>query len=506
MHIRILSSCTGEKQHSPPGQLTQNDFRALHDADFAAIEATLDEWRTPARDLYTGSQHLRLLQGIGAASGLEVTLDIVSAGYGLIEGGRAIVPYECTFATMKTGEIDVWAKHLRLPEAAREWFCAEADLNLVLLGDAYLRSLGLTDQTQFAAPTLFLTGEGARKWVKGQGRARAVALANADAKRFSFGLVGLKGEVARRLLPRLADGQISVDSLFDSGFDLKEALAPVQAAPEVPEKRVATAHPFIDTVIQIPGSWWDKPHRQKLRYFIPEWDDLVDPDYDFATDTHAGGVSDWSNEAYAHQLYPEPNYDGILISKVVAEKSKKKKERINRLGVHRFLRVPREFPIMGDCGAFGYIMEEKPPYTTDEMLDYYTRLDFDMGVSLDHLIVSATHEQRQARFDLTLHNADEFLTGHRAAGLGWTPIGAVQGWDPASYAQGAAAMVAMGYKYIALGGMVRSTTKEILRVLDAVHRVVPSDVQMHLFGLARLGAMADFARLGVTSVDSALCF
>ena len=39
---------------------------------------------------------------------------------------------------------------------------------------------------------------------------------------------------------------------------------------------------------------------------------------------------------------------------------------------------------MGDCGAFGYINEKVPPYTTEEILDYYTRLDFDFGVSIDH--------------------------------------------------------------------------------------------------------------------------
>ncbi|EGV17225.1 hypothetical protein ThimaDRAFT_3257 [Thiocapsa marina 5811] len=54
----------------------------------------------------------------------------------------------------------------------------------------------------------------------------------------------------------------------------------------------------------------------------------------------------------------------------------------------------------------------------------------------------------------------------------------------------------MGYRYIAPGGLVRSPTKEILRVLEAVHQVVPEHVDMHLFGLARLGALGDFARLG----------
>src|SRR5262249_35077744 len=117
----------------------------------------------------------------------------------------------------------------------------------------------------------------------------------------------------------------------------------------------ARANAKVDRVIEIPQAWWDRPHRQKLRYFIPEWDDLVDPDYDFAADVHSGGTGDWSNEVYAHQIYPEPNYDGILVSRAVVQKSKKKHARINAMGVHRFLRVPRNFPIIGDCGAFDYI-------------------------------------------------------------------------------------------------------------------------------------------------------
>ena len=128
----------------------------------------------------------------------------------------------------------------------------------------------------------------------------------------------------------------------------------------------------MDRVINIPESWWKRPQKDRLSYFIPEWDDLVDPDYDFLNDKPSCGRSHWTNNVYAHQLYPEPAYDGILVSKLVAEARQDKAERINKLGVHRFFRVPENFPIMGDCGAFGYIKEEVPPYTTNEILDYYT--------------------------------------------------------------------------------------------------------------------------------------
>jgi len=130
-------------------------------------------------------------------------------------------------------------------------------------------------------------------------------------------------------------------------------------------------------------------------------------------------------------------------------------------------------------------------------------LDFDYGVSIDHLIVKATASEKHERYELTINNAEEFLREHKKRGLPWTPIGAVQGWDPESYAAAAKQLVAMGYEYIALGGLVRTPTTEVLRLLEKVHPVVPSHVQMHLFGLARINAMDAFAKLGVTSVDSA---
>src|SRR5262249_6130255 len=156
----------------------------------------------------------------------------------------------------------------------------------------------------------------------------------------------------------------------------------------------------------------------------------------------------WANQVYAHQLYPEPGYDGILISRIVAEHSKRKAARLGKMGVHRHLRVPTSFPVMGDCGAFGYIDQTMPPYCTRGIVDYYTRLGFDYGVSVDHLIVSSSHAQREFRYELTLQNAEEFLKEHHASALPWEPVGAVQGWDPSSYARAASRCVQLGYRYI----------------------------------------------------------
>ena len=506
MRILVITSCTGDKGNKSPGQLTVDDFR-LGAEHVRAREAELEEYMLPAGEMYTGQQHVRLMRGVTACrEGKTAKVDpwVLSAGYGMIPEDRMIAPYECTFRGMKVGEIRSLADVLHVPVDFRNVVSQEYDLGLILLGDSYLRACDLTQDVAFGGPTLFFCGTGMQKKLSVIDRVKIVTLSNAEATRFPCGLIGLKGELAHRIFVGLVGGKLTPKKLTRAKADVLALLDDGKATPAKPEKKpTMRPNPNVDKVIQIPNLWWDKPHRKKLCYFIPEWDDLVDPDYDFLTDTHSGGRSNWANEVYAHQMYPQPNYDGLLMSRAVAEKSKAKKERINEMGVHRMLRVPREFPIMGDCGAFDYMMDDVPPYSTEDVLDYYTRLDFDFGVSVDHLIVTATEHQKKERYELTINNAEEFLKQHRKAKLPWEPIGAVQGWDPDSYGKAAKQYVKMGYKYIGLGGLVRSSTKSIMELLQAVNAKVPKDLKIHLFGFARLNAMKPLSELGVASVDSA---
>ncbi len=445
------------------------------------------------------------MRGVNAmrrVAGAHVDLRILSAGYGLVSAERKLAPYETTFIGMPKAEARTWARQLRIAEEIRQTLRAPFDLALILLGDDYLEACEFDGSTQFGGPTILFCGKRAAKRVPKLPQLTCITLSNDDAKRFSCALVGLKGELAARILERLAADPTHLVDLLHAREGLKEWLAGEAMLAPRAQRSTARANPKVDRVIELPDSWRKKAHRQKLAYFIPEWDDLVDPDFDFQTDAHSSGSGDWANEVYAHQMYPEPNYDGILISKVVAEKSKKKAERINRLGVHRYLRVPREFPVMGDCGAFGYIQEYEPPYTTEEILDYYTRLDFDFGVSIDHFAIGEGQD-RLRRYQLTIENARNFLVEHRKLGLPWTPIGAIQGWDEKSFAQAAKQYVAMGYRYVAVGSMVRRRTPEILSLVQAVREVVPREIKLHLFGVARLNAVRELARAGIDSADSA---
>jgi hypothetical protein len=508
LRLLIITSCTGEKSVTHKRALTLEDFRKGPE-HVARRERELQDLLTPAEDLYTGQQHVRLMRGVRAlqeaqpdGGPVELSLWILSAGYGFVPGSQKLAPYEATFQGMKSKELRNWADKLQIPRDFRRIVSEAYDLGLILLGDSYLTACALDPSVVVGGATILLCGERTATKLTATRNLTLVSVGNREAARFSCGLVGLKGEIARRLLSRIAiDPSLAVE-LKDPHRDVLEIAS---GGPKLEHSvhRGARAQPSADYVIRLPASWWLKPHRKRLSYFIPDWDDLVDPDYDFAADRHSGGKPDWSNEVYAHQLYDEPNYDGILVSKIVAEGKAKKREQINRLGVHRYLRVPPEFPVMGDCGAFGYLSNESPPFLTSEILDYYTRLGFNLGVSIDHLIVAATMAQRKHRYEITLQNAEDFLREHRSRRLRWEPIGAIQGWSPETYAGAARLTVAMGYRYLGIGGLVRSPTKEVLNTLASVRAVVPESVSIHLFGIARPSALHAFAELGVRSVDSA---
>ena len=242
----------------------------------------------------------------------------------------------------------------------------------------------------------------------------------------------------------------------------------------------------------------------RLAFYLPNFEDLVDPEYDFVRDQPSPNRRDrFTHDWYAHQFFDEPIFDGVLMSKTVV--TPRIEERIRQMGgVHTFMHLDERFPVMGDCGAFSYRNKTEPPYTTDEILDYYESLNFTYGVSIDHLIFSSfPQEEQERRWNLTLRNAEEFLRRHREKGCTFTPVGIAQGPSPERYAQAIRRLVEMGYDHLALGGLARSNDQVIREVLQAVSPELPPGARLHLFGVARLSLVPDFLRYGVTSVDSA---
>jgi hypothetical protein len=47
---------------------------------------------------------------------------------------------------------------------------------------------------------------------------------------------------------------------------------------------------------------------------------------------------------------------------------------------------------LGDCGAFNYVREEKPPWSPEEVLEFCSECGFDHGVSVDHVVLAYQSE------------------------------------------------------------------------------------------------------------------
>lgn len=231
---------------------------------------------------------------------------------------------------------------------------------------------------------------------------------------------------------------------------------------------------------------------------------MVDPDYDFTHDEFSPDrESRWTHDWYAHQFFDEPIFDGVLMSKTVI------KPRIERYileagDIHAFLNLDPDIPVLGDCGAYSYHQQYEPPYTTTEILEYYETLGFNYGVSIDHVIFGSFESEEQTRrWEITLHNAEDFLHEHRAGDYKFTPVGIAQGTSPARYAEAVQRLVEIGYEHLALGGLARSGDRTIREVLKAVAPELPEGIDLHLFGVARLSLIPDLLRYGVTMVDTA---
>ena len=263
-----------------------------------------------------------------------------------------------------------------------------------------------------------------------------------------------------------------------------------------------------------------------MKYFFPDSQDFVDPSFDFENETRSRHRVRQRDDLYPHEVFESAPYDGILVSKSIVDRGGAKtakytlaqRRRFFNEGVRKFFRLDRleqRIETMGDCGAFSYIREEEPVWSVDEVIEFYELCGYDYGISVDHVIpdykpawdeVSALPgfehpaAKQIARQQLTLELAAEFLA--KSASCGFSPIGVAQGWSPKSYTEAVSSLQKMGFRRIALGGMVALRTAQIMEALEAISEVKATGTSLHLLGVTRLERMSDFERFGVRSFDS----
>jgi hypothetical protein len=265
-----------------------------------------------------------------------------------------------------------------------------------------------------------------------------------------------------------------------------------------------------------------------VKFYFPDSQDFIDPSFDFVTEKRSETRLRMRDDRYAHEVFAKPPFDGLLISKAIVDGapgapgkySIAQRHRLLRVGAREFFRLDekpsnRRLITMGDCGAFTYVREEYPPYSIEEVLDFYHECGFDSGISVDHVILAydssidgafpgldVVAAEIRRRQEITLDLAAEFRRRHRARRLSFQPVGVAQGWSPASYTSAVRALQKMGYRRIALGGLVPLKSAEILETLEAVARVRRPDTALHLLGVTRTEHVDAFSRYGVESFDT----
>jgi hypothetical protein len=263
-----------------------------------------------------------------------------------------------------------------------------------------------------------------------------------------------------------------------------------------------------------------------MKFLYSDTQDYVDPEYDFLNDRSSPGRERYWTDVYAHELMQPAPYDGLLVSMsavrqangVASSKvrySTREEQRLLRDGARRFLRFGgaqfKDAMLMGDCGAFAYVEHPVPAYSPEEVVEFYTETGFTHGVSPDHIIFDcdlsnpperAVNPAVRQRFAITLANAEVFFGLVQREGAPFEPLGSVQGWSPKSMAEAAHRLERMGYRYLAIGGLVPLKVEAIKAVLSEIRQRIKPETNLHLLGFAKADSIGEFTGFGVTSFDS----
>ena len=267
-----------------------------------------------------------------------------------------------------------------------------------------------------------------------------------------------------------------------------------------------------------------------MKFFFPDSQDQINPDFDFITEEHLALRVRQRDDLYAHEALDGHVIDGLLVSKAIVDGTAgsagkytaAQRNRLYRVGVRRFFRLDQTSnSSRSDDGRLRRLQLHRRgnpasnPGSGDRLLRRMRIRPGHLGGPC-HLRLRPGRRHRPASSSssssgnrasrLTLELADVFLARSRARKVRFEPLGVAQGWSPASYAAAVRSLQKIGYKRIALGGMVPLKTPEILASLRAVSVAREPDTQLHLLGITRCSNISEFASYGVTSFDSTSAF
>lgn len=261
-----------------------------------------------------------------------------------------------------------------------------------------------------------------------------------------------------------------------------------------------------------------------MKFYIPEWDDQVDAGYNFIKDEYSNTNSDEPRQkAYMWALFPQHQipFDGILVSLLnIIGRKKKYQTILEKGGIRNFLQLPEKYPILADCGAWGYINneEEGPPFDSETVFKHYKAMGVNEGVTVDHLVLPQIKKgtktikvDTQRRMDITYQNG---IQGHKL----WKKqhkqdfdlLVGVQGLETTDYMNMFEMYIKHDIDSFAFGGLAKKTTKQVADIIDnIINHIEENDLKIrkiHFFGLGREQLFKRFQKVEkygiITSFDT----
>jgi hypothetical protein len=85
-----------------------------------------------------------------------------------------------------------------------------------------------------------------------------------------------------------------------------------------------------------------------MKFIFADSLDFVDPGYDFERDSHSSGRKPYWSDHYPHEVFQDPPYDGVLISRGIVGDHRfsgrytpGQAMRFRRIGAREFLRLTK---------------------------------------------------------------------------------------------------------------------------------------------------------------------
>jgi hypothetical protein len=238
-----------------------------------------------------------------------------------------------------------------------------------------------------------------------------------------------------------------------------------------------------------------------------------------------------------YEFFDEDTLDGILVSRTLLETNNKTRKGedgnysiFNRYGRYRtivdYARTKNTNLIsFADPGTWSYVNSFVLPdylYDTDDLIDYYNMLQYDLAGSVDwpivdkicqvtkgsRVFIDLTQEVKETRRNLTIELAEDFFKKcNKHTNLQFVPFGTAQGYTPATYRDSIRRIIRLGYQYIAVGGLPPMSEKGVIELLPMIYEEVQKsdhpEVGIHLYGrYPGPKYIPIYLKYGVTSFDN----